>query len=105
MVLVVAIVCLGFQLWVPSTHVAEADYQAMANVLAAERQPGDVVLLAPWWTERARIHVPEGLPVVGFQGSDGEALRTPLGSRRRAVASSSASRTLCGRRLGMLIRA
>jgi hypothetical protein len=73
-VLVVAVLCLGFQLWLPSTHVAEADYQAMANVLAAERQPGDVVLLAPWWTERARIYVPEGLPVVGYQGSDGEAL-------------------------------
>ena len=35
-------------------------------LLAAERQPGDVVLLAPWWTERARIFVPEGLPVVGY---------------------------------------
>jgi hypothetical protein len=73
-VLLVAVVCLGFQLWLPSTHVADADYQQVATVLAAERQPGDVVLLAPWWTERARSWVPEGLPVVGYQGSDGDPL-------------------------------
>ncbi len=74
MLLVVAVLCLGFQLWLPSTHVGEADYQAVATVLAAERQQGDVVLLAPWWTERARIFVPEGLPVVGYQGSDSDSL-------------------------------
>lgn len=70
----VAVLCLGFQLWLPSTHVADADYQAVATVLAAERKPGDVVLLAPWWTERARIFVPEGLAVVGYQGSDSDSL-------------------------------
>ncbi len=70
----VGLVALGFQLWLPSTHVAEADYLAVAQVLEAERQPGDVVLLSPWWTERARIYVPDGLPVVGYQGSDGTAL-------------------------------
>jgi hypothetical protein len=70
----VALVCLVFQLWLPTTHVAETDYQAVAQVLAAEKQPGDVVLLAPWWTERARIYVPEGLPVVGYQGSDADPL-------------------------------
>lgn len=70
----VGLAALAFQLWLPSTHVAEADYQAVAKVLEAERQPGDVVLLAPWWTERARLYVPDGLPVVGYQGSDGAAL-------------------------------
>ncbi|MDP1822828.1 MAG: hypothetical protein Q8L48_06290 [Archangium sp.] len=70
----VGLLCLGFQLWLPTTHVAEADYQSVANTLTAERQPGDVVLLAPWWTERARIYVPEGLPVVGYQGSDADPL-------------------------------
>lgn len=70
----VALACLVFQLWLPTTHVAESDYQAVAQVLASERQPGDVVLLAPWWTERARIFVPEGLPVVGYQGSEADAL-------------------------------
>lgn len=73
-VAVVALVALAFQLWLPTTHVPESDYTAVAQVLATERQPGDVVLLAPWWTERARIYVPEGLPVVGYQGSDGDAL-------------------------------
>jgi hypothetical protein len=70
----VAVLCLLFQLWLPTTHVAEADYQAVASALNAERQPGDVVLLAPWWTERARIYVPEGIPVVGYQGSDADPL-------------------------------
>lgn len=74
LVLAVALWALGFQLWLPSTHVAEADYQAVAQVLAKEAQPGDVVLLHPWWTERARIYVPEGLPVVGHLHSDGEDL-------------------------------
>lgn len=72
--LAVGLFALGFQLWLPSTHVDEADYAAVAKVLEAERQPGDVVLLAPWWTERARIFVPEGLPVVGYQGSDADGL-------------------------------
>lgn len=72
--LVAGVWALGFQLWLPSTHVAESDYQAVAQTLTNERQPGDVVLLAPWWTERARIYVPEGLPVVGYIGSDGDAL-------------------------------
>lgn len=74
---VVATVALGallFQLWLPSTHVDEADYLAVARVLEQEARPGDVVLLAPWWTERARLYVPPGLPVVGHQHSDGEAL-------------------------------
>lgn len=70
----VGVICLGFQLWLPTTHVADADYQAMAKVLEAEQQPGDVVLLAPWWTERARIWAPAGLPVVGYQGSDADPL-------------------------------
>lgn len=74
--LAVALACLAFQLYLPTTHVAEADYQAVAAVLEAEGQPGDVVLLAPWWTERARLYVPERLRVVGFQGSDGADLET-----------------------------
>ncbi len=72
--LAVAFLSLGFQLWLPTTHVGESDYQAVGNTLASERQPGDVVLLAPWWTERARIYVPEGTPVVGYQGSDADPL-------------------------------
>lgn len=67
--------CLAFQLWLPSTRVDEADYEAVARALEAERQPGDVVLLAPWWAERARLHVPAGLPVVGYLRSDGDDLK------------------------------
>jgi hypothetical protein len=74
LVLAVALWALGFQLWLPSTHVEESDYQAVAKVLSSEAQPGDVVLLHPWWTERARIYVPEGLPVVGHLFSDGDDL-------------------------------
>jgi hypothetical protein len=70
----VAVGCLAFQLWVPTTQVPEGDYLAVQQVLAAEAKPGDVVLLAPWWTERARLYVPEGLPVVGYQGSDADPL-------------------------------
>lgn len=72
--LAIGLACLGFQLWLPSTHVAELDYQAVAGVLGAERRAGDVVLLAPWWTERARIYAPPSLPVVGYQGSDADPL-------------------------------
>ncbi len=74
LVAVVGLACLGFQLWLPSTHVADADYQAVAQVLAQEAQPGDAVLLAPWWTERARLFVPPSLQVVGYQGSDDDDL-------------------------------
>ncbi len=71
---VVAVACLVFQIWLPTTHVSEADYQAVAQVLGAEAQPGDVVLLSPWWTERARIYLPESVPVTGYLGSDHDAL-------------------------------
>ncbi len=74
LLVLVALACLVFQLTLPSKAVADADYEAVARLLAAERQPGDVVLLHPWWTERARIFLPDGLPVVGFQGSDGAPL-------------------------------
>lgn len=75
--LVIALVglgCLAFQLWLPSTHVAEADYQAVAQVLGAEAAAGDVVLLYPWWAERARMYLPESVPITGYLGSDGDAL-------------------------------
>jgi hypothetical protein len=70
----VAVGCLAFQLWLPTTHVAEADYAAVAQVLEREAQPGDALLLAPWWTERARHFVPARVPVVGYQGSDADDL-------------------------------
>jgi hypothetical protein len=70
LVLAVALGCLVFQLWIPSTHVADSDYENAAQVLLAQAQPGDMVLLHPWWTERARLFLPENIPVVGFHGSE-----------------------------------
>jgi len=58
----------------PTRAVDAADYEAVAQVLASEVRPGDVVLLHPWWTERARIFLPPGIPVVGYQGSDQDSL-------------------------------
>ncbi len=70
----VAVACIVFQVWLPSTHVAEADYQAAASLISKEAKPGDVILLNPWWSERARLYMPDGVPVVGYLGSDGDAL-------------------------------
>lgn len=69
-VVAVALYCLVFQLRLPGQEPTEADFAAVKAVLQQEGAPGDVVLLYPWWTERARLHVPESMPVVGYQGSD-----------------------------------
>ena len=65
---------LAFQLRLPHTLPTDADYQAAARVLEVERAPGDVVLLHPWWTERARLFVPPSIPVVGYLGDTGDDL-------------------------------
>ncbi len=72
--LVAALLALAFQLTLPSRLPSEADHRAAAEALAREARPGDGVLLFPWWTERARLFLPEGLPVVGYFGSDADAL-------------------------------
>src|SRR5262249_9500129 len=64
----VALYGLGFQLKLPRAFPSDADYRAVAERLARERAPGDVVLLHPWWTERARLFVPPELPVLGYLG-------------------------------------
>jgi hypothetical protein len=69
-VALLAVACTAYLLWLPATRVDEADYRGVARVLAAEARPGDAVLLYPWWTERARAFVPDGLPVVGYLDSD-----------------------------------
>ncbi|MEN9797037.1 MAG: hypothetical protein RL653_733 [Pseudomonadota bacterium] len=63
-----------FQVRLSGVHVPDTDYEAAAQVLAREARPGDVVLLYPWWTERARLFVPAGLPAVGHLHSDEEPL-------------------------------
>lgn len=70
----VALWCAWFQLRMPGLTVEEPDCEAVARVLRQEAQAGDAVLLYPWWTERARTYVPEGLPVIGYQGSDDASL-------------------------------
>lgn len=68
--LVAALLALAFHLRLPSQLPSEADHRAAAAALARDARPGDVVLLFPWWTERARLFAPAGLPVVGYLGSD-----------------------------------
>jgi hypothetical protein len=64
----------AFQWRLSRSHVPDADYAAVADVLSREGRAGDVVLLYPWWTERARLFVPASLPVVGHLHSDDEPL-------------------------------
>ena len=66
--MLVALFGLGFQLQLPRAFPSDGDYRAVAGALAAARAPGDVVLLHPWWTERARLFLPPDLPVVGYLG-------------------------------------
>ncbi len=72
--LLVALGCLVFQLRLPGRLPSDADYGAVRARLQAEARPGDAVLLFPWWTERARLHVPSALPVYGYLGSDADDL-------------------------------
>ncbi|MDX2011403.1 MAG: hypothetical protein SFW67_14475 [Myxococcaceae bacterium] len=69
---VVALACLAFQLSVPGVTPSEADFQQAAAAIDQDAKPGDVVLLTPWWAERARVFVSEKTPVVGWYGSDAE---------------------------------
>ena len=70
----VALLGLGFQVRLPRAFPSEADYRAVARALAADRATGDVVLLHPWWTERARLFVPAEIPVVGYLGDTADDL-------------------------------
>jgi hypothetical protein len=70
----VALFGLGFQLQLPRAFPSDADYRGVASALVAARAPGDVVLLHPWWTERARLFLPADLPVVGYLGDTADDL-------------------------------
>jgi hypothetical protein len=65
---------LTFHARLPGKLVEESDYLRLSEILAAEKASGDVVLLVPWWTERARRFVPSAVPVVGYLGSDSDPL-------------------------------
>lgn len=69
-----ALWALWFQLSLPGKLPSEKDYLEVKAVLEQQAQPGDVVLLHPWWTERARLFVPQKLPVVGYQGCEEDPL-------------------------------
>ncbi len=66
-VFTVAIACLAFQLWLPSTHIPVDDYEAVAKEIALEAAPEDAIILVPWWAERARLYLPEQLQTYAFQ--------------------------------------
>jgi len=70
----VAVLGLGFQLQLPRAFPSEADYRGVAEALAGTRARGDVVLLHPWWTERARLFLPGDLPLVGYLGDTADDL-------------------------------
>lgn len=72
---VAAVAALYFQLSLPGRLPTEGDYRGVAEALAKESKNGDVLLLYPWWAERARLYVPRSLPVVGYLGSDTNPLR------------------------------
>lgn len=69
-----AIWAVAFDLGTSGRHVSASDYQKVAQVLNAKAAPGDVVLLYPWWTDRARVYLPEKVPIVGWLHSDTQPL-------------------------------
>jgi hypothetical protein len=72
--LLVAVWALGFQAWLPRVLPQDADERGVAAVLSTEALPGDVVVLHPWWTDRARLFLPPELPITGYLGDESDAL-------------------------------
>jgi hypothetical protein len=72
--LAAALYAVVFQFTLPSRLAKDEDYRQVVQVLSQEARPKDVVFLFPWWTERARLFIPEGLPVVGYLHSESDAL-------------------------------
>jgi hypothetical protein len=71
-----AVGALAFHLCLPTRLPSEDDYRRLAEVVQREAQPGDAVLLHPWWTERARLFLPEAVPVVGYLDDDADPLES-----------------------------
>jgi hypothetical protein len=70
----VAIVCAAFQLRLPTQLPSDTEYLEVQKILTAEAQPGDALLLYPWYAEKARIFAPDAMQVVGYQTSDSDDL-------------------------------
>ncbi|MBI3183420.1 MAG: hypothetical protein HYZ28_14880 [Myxococcales bacterium] len=68
------LLALAFHFTLPSKLPDEADYRRAGEEIASAAQPGDAVLLHPWWTERARLFVPESVEVAGYLGSEQDPL-------------------------------
>jgi len=60
-----ALFALGFHLTLPARLPAEDDWRALGARLESQVQPGDAVVLHPWWTDDARRFLPEALPIHG----------------------------------------
>jgi hypothetical protein len=81
------------------------DWRGAAALLERDGRPGDAVVIAPAWAERARAELPAGYPVLALPGYADE----PLVGVRRAwllalpgapLASSRIARDLAGRAAG-----
>jgi len=74
----VALWALHFHLTLPGRLATEEDWQALAATLSREVQPGDVVMLHPWWTDRARLHLPGSVELLGDpRAADRDLLASP----------------------------
>lgn len=62
------------QAGLPGRLPGPVDWQAAGALLARDALPGDVVVVAPAWLERARQVVPRGVPVLAPARLDGELL-------------------------------
>jgi hypothetical protein len=65
---------IAFQARLPRRLPSPANWREVAARLDHEALPGDVVALAPWWSERAREVLPTSLPVLAFPRLAGEEL-------------------------------
>lgn len=71
----VALWALLFHLQLPGRQASADDWDALAGALTADARGGDVVVLHPWWTDRARLRLPESLELVGDPRAVGRDLR------------------------------
>jgi hypothetical protein len=69
-----ALFALVFQLRLGRRLPAEEDHRRAAEFLRTHAQPGDAVMLYPWWTERARVFLPGSLDVVAYLDDEGDPL-------------------------------
>lgn len=79
-------ISLAAQTKLASTLPSELDWHAAAALLERDSRPGDVVVVAPPWAERARAELPARVPVFSLARYAGEPL---LGAKRAWLVSLS----------------